>query len=382
MAKKQIKIEIEFGSYYGISVPQLILADINMRLYKSGILLLNNELDSHRLSSLGLEFNIFKYAMNNIIIRDYSEPGMKRLSRRVKKSQEYYDKVNSIEHLGENIKEPAGLFSEEELELQKEVLSKCDKTIQNYVIINGETKQLSDEAVKIIEFLDSYLILADTLKENIQVRSFTESEFMGLPVSTYLRNKPGSIKYRYLDGVYKQGNQDKMRNRAIREIDIFMRLVTSKVNDKEYTKIDIVNGKVSNMDYKISDENIPVLEALKENNILRRLTDKEVNTLIRLYELSKLFTVSFYNDMFELNLTKEEYEKVFKELEDIGIIGFGFYSDKLFLDCLKKYTILEYTRTVINEEDELAKNIKLVYRACHSKLEFGGDLDEGYFSNI
>lgn len=372
----EINVDISFGSYFGISVPQLLLSSIDMRLYKACVKLLNNELDSFRLKNLELELNIFKYAMNNIVIKDYAEPNMKRLSRKVKKSKEYYDKLSSLDYLDEEIKEPAGLLSEEDLKVKEEILSKCEKTIQDYVIINGASIKLSKEATEIIKVLDGYLYFVDILKSNIEIKNFIEAEFMGLPLSTYLRNRPGAIKFRYLDGVYKQGNQEKMRKRACNEIETFMDLITSKVDKKEYTDIDIVNGKAVNVDYRVSSDDITILETLKENKILRRLTTAEVKNLTRLYNLSKLFTVDFYNSIFELDLTKEEYEKVFKELEDIGIVGLGFYSDKLFLDCIRKYNISEYTRTVINSEDELAKNIKLVNRACHSRLEFGGDLDE------
>lgn len=376
-SKKEVNINISFGSYFGISVPQLLISSIDLRLFKSCVKLLNNELDSFRLKNLELEFNIFKYAMNNIVIRDYTEPNIKRLSRKVKKSKEYYDKVNNSDDLDENIEKPLGLLSEEDLKIQEETLSKCEKTPQDYVIIDGKTIKLSKEATEIIKVLDSYSNDLDTLKDSIEIKDFTEVRFMGVPFSTYIKNRPGAIKYKYLDGVYKHGNQERMRGRACEEIETFMDLITSKIDKKDYTNIDVVNGKAVNVGYKVSDADITLLTTLKENGILKRLTTVEVKNLVRLYQLSRMFTVDFYNSFFELNLTQEEYEKVFRELEDIGIIGLGFYSDKLFLDCIRKYNISEYTRTVISENDELAKNIKLVYRAAHSRLEFGGELDEG-----
>ena len=95
-----------------------------------------------------------------------------------------------------------------------------------------------------------------------------------------------------------------------------------------------------------------ILDASNNNEAFKKNTN--MNLLLTIYNQCKIFNdESFYNEIFGLNLTKEEYVKIFDNLMNCGIIGLNFEASKLFLQVASCLTYSKENDLYLAEDNSL-----------------------------
>lgn len=369
---------MNYCSFFGVSAPQLVLLDLNDNLFKSLVRMLNNTQDLSRLNDLMTEFNLFKSFLTEQIIEEYENPDIRRKARQCKLSREHYATGKRI---SKNM-----LLPEEEIVQVEQLIANARKHVAPYIMREGKRVDLSEPAVAIVTFLKNSLGLLTPYIEGIHVNATKELTVFNRRLEDVVYGNPESLKYRYMGKLSQAKSSAKKANAFLpivlesirKDIDILLNTMKEVVTeDEENTPNGIVVQSSNTGELFISvyppcypNEAKPLILKLAETGLLPRLNMANTLTLANLYCSIKGLDVDMYNLKFGLDLTLDEYEEVFQELDSIGLIGLNNYAEQFLFDCLNSLALVKdldatitnpATAKVVLEMDRAVECLKLNY---------------------
>lgn len=128
-----------------------------------------------------------------------------------------------------------------------------------------------------------------------------------------------------------------IKTNVIEQVELFEKLFKENVLRKgtiEEEKTFIVT---------IEEDDRKTLKALKravKNYDLRldNCDEEKFQTIVKLFEFSMRLTKEFYNELFGVELTLEEWNATIEKLNVLGVAGLNFYSTHLFMRSLKLFS--------------------------------------------
>lgn len=380
---------MQYGAFWGLTVPSLLLMNLNRTVLAECVNLLNNSKDSSCLKDLKQEIVYCRNALNRV---DYvfDDPADMR-------------KLNSLnlskEHYRTGIKVPKSmLIPESELPLVEEMLNNKPKTKLNSVVkINGKNVQLSNEALKIINFLKNSAYMLDVIDRAIVINSFNDQEVFGDKLLYFINRSPYFLINKIITNVSAVKDDKKLLNELIEQyrtdIDKVFEIVvdageiTNSNNDLEVIPSSVIKpqefykNKTNTVNaycncHKLNFKYVPLINHLFDLKLLNKLKPVSVKYLTDVYESVLSLNIDKYNQLFDLDLTKEQYESVFKELDNIGFVGLNFYEMELFKNSFYNLLIaVKYDLKIFSNSD-LYSSIVLVKEFLDTQLEYGGAIGE------
>ncbi len=364
---------MDYASFWGMTAPQLVLQDVDLDVFSNAVGLLNNPQDSHKLSSLLVELDDLTSFLENNLVFDYVNPEIRKKARQLEQSKLHYETGKAIR--------PNLLIPKDELADFEATIEKFPKELQPYIMVGNNRKDLSENAVKIIKtFLDKDYVIRD-YKRSISINASTEIQVFNRKLDDILTGNPFIIKNRYLQKIQRARGNSVILNSTLdgmkRDILVLQDLVVDNTKENEKKTKDVFNSNISATQVNLDsfDRDIRLfLEKLKGWGMLSRITENELYTLAEIYKLANSFTVEFYNSAFDLDLTEQEYESLFFQLDCLGLVGLNFYAKDFLENSIMNTLLVKPTKNQIDPDSQLAINISEIDRALATNLPFGTDI--------
>lgn len=351
---------MDYCSFFGLSAPQLVLLDLDAGLFKDLVKMLNNAQDTKRLRNLMTEFDLLSSFLENEVIEEYDNPDIRKKARQIKLSKEHYATGKTVP---KNM-----LLSEEEIPQIENLISSAKKRIAPYMMRDGKRVDISEPAVKIISFLRRNIGLVAPYVDNIKLNATKEITVFNRRLEDLVYGKPESLKYRYMNKISQAKSSSSKKANAFlpiivesirKDIDILLNsMQEGTVENEEYTPNGIViqNSKsgealIASYPPYYPQQAKPLILKLHETGLLGGLSRSEVSTLANLYCAVMTMSADLYNLQFGLNLTIDEYEKVFDELDELGLVGLNIYAEQFLFNCLNGVVFMkDMDATITNPE--------------------------------
>lgn len=360
---------MDYASFWGMTAPQLVLQNMDLDVFSSAVSLLNNPQDSHKLSSLIVELDDMTTFLKDRLTFDYEDSEIRKKARQLEQSKLHYETGKAIR--------PNLLIPKEELANFEAMIKKFPRQVQPYIMDGTNRIDLSEPAYKIIKtFLDMDYIIKD-YRESISINASTEIQVFNRKLDDILTGNPYIIKNRYLQKIQRARGNDVILESTLegmkRDTAVLQNLIIKDAKSKTEMIKSSVSANNVNLDSfdKTSRE---FLMKLKGLGMLSRVTESELYTLAEIYKIANSFTVEFYNNIFELDLSKEQYESVFFELDRFGLVGLNFYAKDFLENSIMNTLLVKPTKNEIEPDSELAINISEIDRALSTNLPFGADI--------
>lgn len=362
---------MDFGSFWGLTVPQLVTADINMSTFKQASLMLNNSHDVYKLHNLLSEIENLEYVLDKKITLEYKDPDMRKLARKIEMSEDYYN-------TGKPCKQHM-LLSENEVKSFKKVIANAEKSVPSRMKVDGVVREISPASQVIINyFLDRKYILSD-YRKNIKVNVSSEIVVFGRKLEDIIYGSPNLVKYNFNNRIKNAKKFKVTLENALdsikKDIKILEPLI-KKREERENTNLNISvnNGQVYDRYNVVPVQYHPLVVELDRVGVLRLLDLGNIRTLIELYKIAITMTSEFYNNEFGLNLTDTEYESVFDELDSIGLVGLNIHAVDFLFNSLGGALFARPVDFTIDENSELANNLLEIARALDGRREYGEEI--------
>lgn len=359
---------MEYTSFWGLTAPQLVLLDIDGDIFKELVKMLNNGQDSHRLNDVLVEFDLLKKFLDETVIYEYENSDIRRKARQVKLSKEYYATGKDI---------PANmLLVESEIEVTEKIIATAKKRIAPYVMKDNVRIDLSGTAVHIIEFMKFNLPIVKPYIDSIKVNATKEIIVFNRRLEDIVYGKAESLRYRYMSKIsqVKSSNSKKANallpiiTEAIRK-DIDILLGAIEVDEKDRTvklphNVKVIDGShVNDTNNTFAKETHPFIVKLDKIGLLSKLTQVQLITLANLYTLVCTLNVETFNLSFNLAVDLHEYQRAFRELEDIGLIGLNIHAERFLENSLNGIALVKDLKAVIDNSSEMANVVYEIDRA-------------------
>ena len=318
-----------FYEFYGLSGVQLVLLNLTPGILKSYIKPLDNTIDYKRALELKSELQTLKYNLSCLNV-NYASPEGRKLKRQLSKHEQ-----------GERI------LADNELEQIKSRLAEIPETVIGSKLYG---RPLSPEECTILNELRKKTGVIDRYLKCIEDRIFADRRVYGVKLS-YAVNMSSNYIMNILSSEIKNSNKATLPN-------LYKRYKTDIEFVKGLNEVEVRQD--------LADEELPIeigntelvkvksciLDASNNNEAFKKNTN--MNLLLTIYNQCKIFNdESFYNEIFGLNLTKEEYVKIFDNLMNCGIIGLNFEASKLFLQVASCLTYSKENDLYLAEDNSL-----------------------------
>ena len=350
---------MDFASFWGLTAPQLVLLDLDKSTFNSLVKMLNNAQDSHRLTNLLIEFNLLEKFLNEGITTEYENTDIRRKERQLRLSKEHYETGKSI---SANM-----LIEKEDISAIEQLISSAPKRIAPYVMINGARKDISPEAIKIIEYMKRNIGLIKPYIQGIKLNAVKEITVFGRRLEDIVYGKPGALRFRYMNKVsqVKSSNSKKanvmlpvVMESLRKDIDILLSSIENSSDKREEESPNsVVVSMIGNKTVVVSvpsiydKESCKIIEYAADAGILKRFTERQLQTLTTLYLMAKDLGAELYNNSFELSLDFDGYKKVFNELDELGLIGLNLYAEKFLFNSLNGIALTRDLKAIITQEE-------------------------------
>ena len=392
--------EFYVGSFYGLTAPLALLINrgdlngvINKVNSREGLINLNNL----RIELMHLR-NVLTDGKTVLTVEDYSKQfeligkmiGLKseaEYRRFVVGCKKYYN--------GGIGRKPE--VSEEDWRIIEKEIEKVDRTLTGMVRDkDGNTVTLSKEAKILLERLYSRAVQTDNEGvrnidkiidkiDDVQKSKFSESQlFLGYKLYKILNtvnltmqnNLINESYYRGLEGLTIPAQKYELENR-LKDCEFLLKLADVKEEEsREKEKVDLSYSEDKwecvKRSCDVSESNRELWERIEGSSVERSvLEDVEVfREIVKFNAMIELYQKEYFNNMFNKELTEEELQEVFRELEDIGIIGLTVNVKEFFIYGVKRGMYLgEFNQGRVLEKDSTVyQNIMLLYRDIRSKL--------------
>lgn len=323
---------MEYGSFWGITVPGLVLLDLSSKDFARYVELLNNSTDSHRLRDLKEEINMCMQFLDCKIQMDYSDPEYRRKERSLKLSKEHYATGKQVAK--------SRLLSKEDMAIVEELLANTPKDVMSpYIINNGIRHDLSEPAIKILKFFLDLRYNLDRYKNGITINSFKERTVFGENLDRFIHKSGRVLKDRVVKQITEVKQDARLLERTLAgisaDITVLADIANKTLNGVEETKgnnLAFEHGRLKN-NTSFSAHQIEFLKYLDGLKLLNEFSLEQLKALANFYDKICEVDVDMYNSLFELNLAQAEYEKVFDELDSVGFVGLNFEYKQFYLNA-------------------------------------------------
>lgn len=340
-----------FYDFYGLSGVQLVLLNLSSNMFKTYLKPLNNPIDYQRALELKSELYTLKNNLNELNV-GYTTPEGRKLEFNLKKYEQ-----GKIE------------LTNNEIQDIKNKLDELPKTVIGSKIYN---KSLTSEECAILNVLydkmkviDRYIsCIENKIFEDRRVYGIKLSYALGLTLPDYIMNiictEIKNSNKATLPFIYKRFKDDIEFIHNLSNSD-----TSSKVKKDNDAPIEDGNPELVNVKNYI-------LRVSNNNKYFKET--KNMNLLLSIYNQCKIFDdVDFYNDIFDLNLDKDKYIKIFNNLMECGIIGLNFEASKLFIKVASCLTFAKENETLLAEDHPLNTVAKYLERIISSNSLKSGE---------
>ena len=378
---------MNFCKFYGISATKLLIPTIRNKDLEEFVKHLNNKVDCGILMDFRWELEILKNFLTRTISMSYSDPESRKLEKRVKQNEDF-------RKFGTNLAKSKQLTDEELMEA-KEKLKNARKSVSEVISVNGENFRLSPAQLAIVEYYTGRVEVLDRYIKHIELKSFTDRTVFGRKLPYVLGSNGRGIKNAVADQLQRYTNKNRAYVKSLYsryESDVEL-LKSYIVEPKTQEELDALERKAreelelrNNMS-KIrakggTDADKPDFIEMEHwaefSEIVRQNLDIRINpTLLdvnyKIYKLAKSFTVDYYNSIFGLNLSKEEYEREFESLSRLGLVGLDFYTLDFFRMFVTTATFSSEIKVELYEprDTELIRSIYDIDRLLKTNLPLG-----------
>lgn len=375
---------MDFCKFYGMTGAQVVLMTMNPQTFEKAIKLLNNPADYKFVMDFKYELDLLKEFLTNRVKYNYSDAKVRKLatsydrSVKYKKSYgitNYNGDIESIKHLlpADKVRAIAKhLLTDQEEQDAKQVLDNSTKVISETIVgFDNKKYRMTPEQIAIVTFFKEREKYIDTYRNRIQESSFTDQQVFGRKLYRVMMGTGADIK-NTVAKVLKKSERDKAyRDKVIKSYKQDIVTLKSKILSKEeYLKRKQEQENV--MRKAITDQELVRLIQLCD----KRMDKFEVCEMIEtMYGFSKLFTVYYYNSVFNINLTEEEMKQQLTELSRIGLVGLNLCTTSLLRNFLTSVTFAEEIETFVEEGSELAKSVRDIDLLLETLLPFGASLE-------
>ena len=362
---------MEFASFYGVTAPQIILLNLSPDVFSRSVAIFNNPNDHTRLKNLIEEFNIMENFLNTVPVINYVNADDRRLDYQIKRSEEFYEKGTPFRNV----------LTKEEIAKGKKHLKDAEQSLVPRVRVNGKLVDMSTEERQIISYFFDKKKLINRFRNAIQVNTFSEIKVFGAKLYDFGNDDGERFRRRVITKlnikVRSKDIIDDLFEKSRRDLQALKECIKDAPT-KERIKHDVRisdDGKtvLSRPDFMLAEDDDLLLQ-LAHKDLLKFLGLQELRTLYEMKKVSEKFTLELYNKRFNLNLTRDQYEKVFTKLEDLGLVGLNFYTKDFFVNVLDSAFISQQEEMIIDKDSSLASVIDEVDRLLKTRIKFGEEL--------
>lgn len=349
---------MDYCSFLGLSAPQLVLLDLDEKLFRDLVKMLSNTQDTHRLRNLITEFNLLSTFLTNEIIEEYDNPDIRKKARQIKLSKEHYAEGKPI---SKNM-----LLSKEEIPQIEMLIKTAKKRIAPYIMRDNKRVDISEPAVKIIEYLRLNIRLVDPYVDSIKLNATKEITVFNRRLEDVVYGNPEALRYRYMHKLNEAKSSSSKKSNSYlpviiesirRDVDILVNAIGDNTAKAEDSMPHGIVLQSTNTDEPViatyppyyPTEAKPLIVQLAKTKLLPNLNRADVLTLANLYCAVLNMNVDMYNMQFGLDLTIEEYSKVFDELDSLGLIGLNIYAEQFLFNCLDGIALMKDSDATITD---------------------------------
>ena len=357
---------MEYASFWGLTAPQLVLQDVDLNTFSKAVSLLNNAQDSHKLTSFKMELDELSNFLNNKLRFDYKDAEIRKKARQLELSKLHYETGKQVNK--------SRLIPKEELPAFEKMINGFPKVLAPYIMQDGQRVDISESALQIIKCFLGKQYIIDDYRKNIKVNASREVLVFNRKLEDVIYGKEQSIRYRYIQKISSSKDNDAILTSTMaslrKDIDILKKLIafdekaTSTVVTEE---VGISRKQLDSLPSRFSK----FISKLTTLGILKRITFSDLNVLLDIYTWAEDLTLEFYNSEFGLNLSADEMEKVFFELDKLGLVGLNLYPVDFLLNNLMSILLVKPFNFSIPSESKLALVITEIDRALDTKMKFG-----------
>lgn len=378
---------MNFCKFYGISATKLLIPTLRNKDLEEFVKHLNNKVDCGILMDFKWELEILKNFLTRTVSMSYSDPESRKLEKRVKQNEDF-------RKFGTNLAKSKQL-TDEELAEAKEKLKNARKSVSEVISVNGENFRLSPAQVAIIEYYTGRVEVLDRYLKHIELKSFTDRTVFGRKLPYVLGSNGRGIKNAVADQLQKYTNKNRayvksLYSRYESDVALLKSYIVEPKTQEELEALEKKAKELSEAKRNMAaarnkggvDADKPDFVELEHwgefSSILRSNLDVRINPVLvdvtyKVYKIAKSFTVEYYNSIFGLNLTQEEYEKEFESLSRLGLVGLDFYTIDFFRMFITTATFSSEIKVELYEprDTELIRSINDIDRLLKTNLPLG-----------
>lgn len=375
---------MEFCKYYGITATKVLLISMNPMTFEKGIKLLNNPADYKFVTDFKDELILLKQFLNDRVEENYSDVKVKKLHSRYKRNLNYKRKyaiksydgnidtlVGQVPH-DEISKVAKTLMSDKEQKEAEELFETAPKSMSETILgLDNKRHRLTPEQIKIIKYFKSKEKYIDAYLGRIKESTFIDQQVFGRKLYRVMSGNGIDIKNTVAKVIKKSEKDEAYRAKVIKSYKQDILTLKSKIlTSEEFKERKSQSERKSNL--VVSNPELVELIQLCD----RKLANKEVIDIIEtMYDFSKVFTVDYYNNMFDIDLDANEMKRQFNELSRIGLVGLNLYTLDFLKNFLSSVTFAEEIEDFVEEGTDLAKSVRDIDRLLSTILPFGTELE-------
>lgn len=329
------------GKFCGLSAPQLILSDVPVDKVHSMFEVFSNGANTELLKFLIVEFEKLKDVINLPWQYDFVDAIESDNYNQYRKAKRFFETGKGITpKMTKEEVEKLTPYYEEKFENRDGVI------LLNEVEVNGETISLSPEAISIIEEILSRDYLVRLYQESIRIDSYSEVKVMDRPLFLQMFAKSVTL-----------------RNNAFKLVDRTDPTMSLNQLAQDYKTLsmnlkEVVSANTDNILDTLSIANSRTLEEFTELRTRLERFGVCINDVATLDAIETLYNAGSslmkdYNDLFGFNLSESELQKVFTELEKVGLFGLNIYFEQFFETSMRVLSFTKRKPNIIEVDTDL-----------------------------
>lgn len=354
---------MEIAGFYGITAPKAVLLKMSPALAMSSVKILNNP---QKVKDFLSELDYLEKFLNENLDWQPANVETRRLKAQYTKSMSYWSNNSEMK---------TGIIPKEELDSVRQTIANCDKIILNRIKYKGEVITVSPEEQKILQTLYNPSGIK-RLRTLIVPSNSSHRELFGYNI--YKITKMSGYKFKdIIAEILKSTSKNFMDNTfetCRNNIDILKEYIN--VEDKSLVRTLSLPGGLTDVELmEIMPHNIIPSSDFEFFKKLYSFGFTSINlsvldTLYKMYNLVKEINLDFYNFSFGLDLTQDQYEVIFDNLAQYGLVGLDFYTEEIFFHMVSSSHLSPETVNAINNSD-LISGIREVDSLLNSHRKFG-----------
>ena len=406
---------MEFCRFYGVSLPQLILAGVNENTITHLASYLNNSFDAEKLKDFKRELEALvgffdrirdkklyaiepdKYSSEKekaeyklfIQRKKYIDAHERRLKAsksttgintrtrkfgRPEPPKPAQSEANNKDILPDDIYQELKRFIRYNNVRLLPTESRSGETYLQIQNLNNSIETLNELEITICEFFGDKIKLREHLISKLDDIKDTTATVFNIPISTVLSSN-GEKLLNFLYGRCKKENaqSDNFYFTLYKELEDFYKLV---FEEEEGNNNEIELTEISYEKSQQGYEHEKFIESVRKLNPILAKNEEALYYVSELY----LSLVRVDEDLCQNNFrleegkyTKADYEKAFSHLAQLGLVGLGFNSVDMLKDAIKDISFSIDNRIFVAEDSECATNINLSKRFADTIIMREGD---------